>query len=104
MGLHQPARRVANRVYLGEVRSADHVKANTHPPLTDAVTWQRAQAPRELTPRANSQPSLLAGLVRCAGCGMAMSGSVRRSGDGTLRHNCVDRRRAARTSRRRPRL
>ena len=68
---------LANRVYLGEVRCAPHVREGAHPPLTDPVTWQRAQAPRELPRRSASRPSLLAGLVRCAACGMSMSATAR---------------------------
>jgi hypothetical protein len=34
-----------NRAYLGEVRSAQFVNTDAHPPLTDPATWQLAQAP-----------------------------------------------------------
>ena len=70
---------LANRVYLGEVRCAPHVREGAHPPLTDPVTWQRAQARASCPERQASRPSLLAGLVRCAGCGMSMSASSRAS-------------------------
>jgi hypothetical protein len=77
-----------NRVYLDEVRCAEHVREGAHPPLTDPVTWQRAQSPREMPRRHASRPSLLAGLVRCAGCGMSMSaGCTRAAADGrVMRH------------------
>ena len=54
---------LANRVYLGEVRCAPHVREGAHPPLTDPVTWQRAQAPREL-PRAQREPPVAARRTR----------------------------------------
>jgi DNA invertase Pin-like site-specific DNA recombinase len=63
---------LANRVYLGEARSGAFVKPGAHAPLTDSVTFQQAQAPREMTARKHAEPSLLGGLVRCAACSLAM--------------------------------
>jgi DNA invertase Pin-like site-specific DNA recombinase len=62
-----------NRVYLGELHSGDLVNHAAHHPLTDPVTWQAAQAPRRLRPAPHGTPTLLAGLVRCAGCLRPMS-------------------------------
>jgi len=62
---------LANRAYLGEARSGQFVKPGAHPPLVDAVTFAQAQRPREIAAKA-AEPSLLGGLVRCAGCSLAM--------------------------------
>lgn len=68
---------LANRVYLGELRVGSHVNATAHPPLIDAETWHQAQAARVTRPlRVREHPALLAGLVRCTGCGHAMSSSA----------------------------
>ena len=67
---------VRNRSYLGEVRCGEHVKRDAHQPLIDAPTWHQAQSPRGLAPRGERKPTLLAGVLRCSGCQMAMSGST----------------------------
>jgi DNA invertase Pin-like site-specific DNA recombinase len=58
-----------NRVYVGEVRSGRFVREDAHPALVDAVTWELAQTPRQPASAVTRRPSLLAGVVRCAGCG-----------------------------------
>jgi DNA invertase Pin-like site-specific DNA recombinase len=58
---------LTNRVYLGEARSGEFVLAGAHPPLIDEGTFQLAQR-REQTPSQRHGESLLAGLLRCAGC------------------------------------
>jgi DNA invertase Pin-like site-specific DNA recombinase len=78
-------RLLANRAYLGEARSGQQVDPNVHahPALTDEETWTLAQRRPTGTPRlrrpnldketgARKVPSLLSGIVRCAGCGFAM--------------------------------
>jgi DNA invertase Pin-like site-specific DNA recombinase len=60
-----------NRTYLGEVRHGQYVNRNAHEPLTDAPTFAAAQLPRRMIGNNHSTP--LAGLMRCAGCCMAMS-------------------------------
>jgi hypothetical protein len=74
-------RLLANRAYLGEARSGGQVNPNVgaHPALVDEETWVLAQrrpseAPRLRKPNrdAKAGPSILSGLVRCAGCGFAM--------------------------------
>ena len=56
--------------------AADHgsmIKRVNHQPLTDPVTWQAAQNPRVVARRAiRHSPTVLGGLLRCAGCRMAM--------------------------------
>lgn len=58
---------IANRVYLGEARSGQFVNRSAHPPLVDPATWAAAQAAKGVTP-SRGEPSLLAGILRCAGC------------------------------------
>jgi DNA invertase Pin-like site-specific DNA recombinase len=71
-----------NRVYLGELRVGDCVNPAAHDALIDVATFEAAQrkisrpphGPREgQQARAATGPALLAGLVRCAGCGHIMS-------------------------------
>ena len=72
---------LANRVYLGELHNGEFVREDAHPPLTDPVTWQLAQAPRMRSRRTPGQPTPLGGLVRCGTCGRALqSHSVMRHG------------------------
>ena len=65
---------VRNRVYLGELRVGKHVNETAHEPIVDRDLFDAAQSK---TPRPgrgpDKAPSLLAGLVRCAGCGHVMS-------------------------------
>lgn len=62
---------LCNRVYLGEVRSGEHLNAAAHPPLTDSPTWHLAQKPLRL--HTNRRTSLLGSLLRCASCRRKMS-------------------------------
>jgi DNA invertase Pin-like site-specific DNA recombinase len=62
-----------NRVYLGELYHGALVNPNSHEPLIDPTTWHAAQHPHRVSERADRRnPSLLAGLLRCAGCRMPM--------------------------------
>jgi site-specific DNA recombinase len=73
---------VSSRVYLGEVRHGDHVNPAAHPALVTRAEWQAAQQTAGLrAPRRVG--SLLAGIVRCAACGYAMTRATsgRRFGD-----------------------
>jgi DNA invertase Pin-like site-specific DNA recombinase len=72
-------RLLANRVYLGEARSgAGIANSHAHQPLVDLQTWTAAQHRPQThnlrAPNRNSKapPSILSGIVRCAGCSMAM--------------------------------
>jgi DNA invertase Pin-like site-specific DNA recombinase len=88
---------LSNRVYLGELRNGDHVLEEAHPPLTDPVTWQRAQSPRLRSGSSRGRPSVLGGLVYCGTCGHLMqSHSVvqrrrRRRAYACRRHECAAR-------------
>lgn len=70
------ARRViSNRVYLGEINLRG-IAANpqAHEPLVDRALWEacQLQIPRPGRKK-DRQPSLLSGIVRCAGCSRTMS-------------------------------
>lgn len=72
---------LSNRVYLGELRSGVHVQTDVHVPLVDPVTWHQAQNPRSIPERSAGRPTLLGGLLRCAGCSMALrSQTYKRTG------------------------
>lgn len=78
---------VASRTYLGELRSGDYVNTAAHEPLVDEPTWLAAQTP--IPAQARRRPPseyLLAGVLRCAGCGYAMQGT--RNGRGQRVYRC----------------
>jgi DNA invertase Pin-like site-specific DNA recombinase len=65
---------IANRVYRGELRVGDYTNLHAHPALVTEDVWLAAQAPATTRrPRSKRQVALLAGLVRCCGCGHVMS-------------------------------
>lgn len=68
---------VANRTYLGEVRSGELSNPHAHEPLIGADLWHRANE-RTVTTRRRPEQYLLAGLVRCASCGARMRGATDR--------------------------
>lgn len=78
------------RVYLGEARSGQFVNRGAHEPLVTAATWQAAQAARPVSPGRGGSPALLAGLVRCAGCGYGMYRDTGRGAAGgvTVSYRC----------------
>lgn len=64
---------LSNRVYLGELRVRSYVNPAAHPPLVDEGVFAAAQLSQPRPPRSKVlEPSLLAGLVRCCGCGHMM--------------------------------
>lgn len=63
---------IKSRTYLGELRHGDDVNLNAHEPLVTRAEWEAAQMVKQLRPP-RKVGSLLAGIVRCAGCGYAMS-------------------------------
>lgn len=85
-------RMLERRVYLGEIRWGDFVKPDAHPAIIDTATWVTAQRPR-IGPRGATQPVLLNGFLRCAGCGKTMvahydSVHPPRGGAPYLRYSC----------------
>lgn len=76
-----------NRVYLGELRVRKYVNLAAHPALVTIDEWEAAQSARRTRPARTSEPAaLLAGLVRCAGCGHVMSRSA--GGGNRLVYGC----------------
>lgn len=86
-GLQAVHRLLHNRVYLGEARCGEWVNAMAHEPIVSPDLFQAAQvAPHRRKPRSDAQRFyLLSGLVRCAACGYAMSGSNRSEGNAIYR-------------------
>jgi hypothetical protein len=77
-----------SRTYLGEVRSGEFVNADAHEAIVSEDEWlaaNRSGTVRKKTGRLSSQ-AMLAGLVRCAGCGHKMQvGRQWSNGKGTER-------------------
>lgn len=68
---------VANRVYLGELRSGDDInRKDAHEAIVPADLWHRANALRGSSKRRDAKEYLLRGLARCATCGVVMRGST----------------------------
>jgi site-specific DNA recombinase len=63
---------VAGRVYLGEASSGPFVNRQAHPPLVSLAEWEAAQATAK-SPAVRAGGSLLAGLIRCGGCGSTLT-------------------------------
>lgn len=63
---------VARRVYLGEAYNGDARNPNAHTRIVSRAEWEAAQVtvPR---PRTHVADALLAGILRCAGCGYTMT-------------------------------
>ncbi len=65
-----------NRVYLGELKVGPYVNASAHEPIVSPELFLAAQHTTGIRPargRDLSGPALLAGLVRCCGCGHVMT-------------------------------
>jgi DNA invertase Pin-like site-specific DNA recombinase len=65
-----------NRVYLGELRVRSYTNPDAHEPILDPETFDALQTRLAGAPRPGRKgrpPALLAKLVRCAGCGHAMT-------------------------------
>lgn len=62
-----------NRVYLGELRVGQYANDAAHEPLVTQAEWDAAQSERHARLPRSRETALLAGLVRCAGCGHRMS-------------------------------
>ena len=75
---------VANRVYLGELRSGQYVNRNAYEPIVDHTLWEAAQRPRATNSKSKERkPTLLGGLLRCAGCLLTMSSQTIVNAQGT---------------------
>ncbi len=75
-----------NRVYLGELRSGGYVNASAHDAIVDPIVWLAAQQRASRGFRGSERkPTPLGGLLRCAGCGFALSGQSVANAAGELR-------------------
>ena len=72
------------RTYLGEAAYGETVTADAHPAIVDTQTWQAAQTARGVS-RPSRDANLLAGILRCAGCGYLMGAGTGRGG---RRYSC----------------
>lgn len=82
---------IGNRVYLGEARHGEFVTPGAHPPLTDEITFVRAnQRAARPAKKLNGAPTILQGLMRCGTCRYAMSSAnIRRDGQTYRRWICI---------------
>jgi site-specific DNA recombinase len=74
---------VRSEVYLGVAQHGDFRNERAHEPLTDPVTWRRAQRRGQVNKSRASEPALLGGLLRCAGCRYVMAMRNVRLADGS---------------------
>lgn len=78
-----------NRVYLGELKVRSYVNEDAHEAILDPETFEAVQARLAKAPRparGGGKMVLLAGLVRCAGCGHVMT---RATSNGGIAYSCV---------------
>ena len=59
---------LGNRTYLGEIRAGDLVNTTAHLPIVTLAEFEAAQASHGSPVTRSTEPSLLAGLLRCASC------------------------------------
>lgn len=88
---HTVSQVLASRVYLGESRHGEYVNEAAHEPLVSVATWSAAQAARGVAaPKTDRDPALLAGVLRCSGCGYSMFRGAGRGAGGTriLSYRC----------------
>lgn len=80
-----------NRVYLGELTVGQHTNPAAHPPLVTEKVWNAAQR-KSRRPRASNtykERAMLAGLIRCEGCGHVMArGTVKNNGKAYPNYVC----------------
>jgi site-specific DNA recombinase len=77
---------IRNDVYLGVAEHGSFRLEGAHEPLTDEQTWRRAQRTGSQTRSRASEPALLGGLLRCAGCRHVMAAKTQKLADGRLLH------------------
>ena len=67
---------VERRTYLGEAASGAYVQPGAHEPLVSPELWTKANDQRQTARRRNRESFPLAGLIRCASCGVRMRGTA----------------------------
>jgi site-specific DNA recombinase len=79
-----------NRVYIGEARSGEYRLPGAHEPLVDPGIFELVGLARTATAQPSGRAALLAGLLRCSGCGKSMTSASekRRSGEPRPRYAC----------------
>ncbi len=84
-------RLLRNRSYLGETHYGDRLVRDSHPPLVDRATFERAH-PGEETPKRKAAAIFpLSGFATCAGCGEVLVGSragVNKEGNSRRAYRC----------------
>lgn len=86
MGTNGARRLLKSRVYLGEVHVGGVVNPAAHEPLVTPEQWAAANSGWRRPARGGYDgPALLAGIVRCSGCGYAM---VRSNGAARSAYRC----------------
>lgn len=72
---------LSNRVYLGELKVGRHVNPDAHPAILTEAQWNAAQRTKTKgrRQRKNTEPALLAGIIRCEACGHVMPRGVVRN-------------------------
>lgn len=79
---------IRNPAYLGHAYQGELVNKRAHPAIVTKLLFDRANAVKGRAPRHDGRLSsqlLLAGLVRCTGCGLRMSVTSTPSGSGAAR-------------------
>ncbi len=74
---------IGNRAYLGEARSGEFTNPSAHKALVDESTWQAAQEAAGERPVNRMGGSLLAGVLRCEGCGYVLKPDSMKDRDGS---------------------
>jgi site-specific DNA recombinase len=72
-----------NKVYVGEARSGAYRLPGAHEPIVDRGIFELVQLARTATAQPSGRAALLAGLLRCSGCGKSMTSGAetRRNGE-----------------------
>ena len=84
-------RLLRNRSYLGETHYGDRLVRDSHPPLVDRVTFERAHPGDEAPKRKAAAVFPLSGFATCAGCGEVLVGSragVDKEGNSRRAYRC----------------
>lgn len=66
-----------NRVYIGEAHSGPYGLPGAHEPIVERGIFEAAQLTRAPKAQFSRRSALLAGLLRCSGCGISLSSTAR---------------------------
>jgi site-specific DNA recombinase len=76
------AKMIANRAYLGEARSGQHVNESAHAPLVSRAEFEAAQGDRTVASARIGDGLMLQGVARCAGCRYVLKPDTMRGRNG----------------------